>query len=148
MNEHVLSFLILDDMRDGQNEGSGYGPIHIKLQDLTKDAILAGVERLAAPFLNCIARRKTLDVCEEAYYEILSDEEDDPSYYFFSSYFDAKEIVNCLLEDKYFCWNNFQKYYVIAFAIDYNRFAVFSKDCKTRLVKWRPNDKNDPIYSE
>jgi hypothetical protein len=148
MDEHTLSFLILDDMHDGQNGGPGYGPIHIKIRDLSKDAILAGMQTLAAPFLKYIARKKTIDVSDEAYHMILSDEEDDPSDYFFSSYYDDKDVVKCLFEDKYFCWNRFQKYYVIAYAIDYNRFAVFSKDCKTRLVKWRSDDKKDPIYSE
>jgi len=45
----------------------------------------------------------------------------------------------------YWVWNRFEKYYVVAFALDFTRFEVYSKDCDKQLIKWRENDENDKI---
>ncbi len=53
-----------------------------------------------------------------------------------------------ILKDRqYIVWNNACKYYSIAFAINYTRFKVFSNDYITEIIKWRDNDKNDPIIT-
>jgi hypothetical protein len=55
------------------------------------------------------------------------------------------EIVEDLLNDKYTVYNRVNKYYVLAIALDYTRFDIYSKDCDKVLIKWRDNDENDPI---
>jgi hypothetical protein len=50
-----------------------------------------------------------------------------------------------LLEDKYLVYNRVSKYYVLAFAVNWARFDVYSKDCDKKLMTWRDNDENDPI---
>jgi len=55
------------------------------------------------------------------------------------------EIIDDLMDKGYWVWNRFEKYYVVAFALDFTRFEVYSKDCDKELIKWRENDKNDKI---
>ncbi|MFS8160395.1 MAG: hypothetical protein ACMG6E_09370, partial [Candidatus Roizmanbacteria bacterium] len=67
------------------------------------------------------------------------------SGYFYKKYMSLSDITNDLLNDGYYVWNRFEKYYVIAFALDYVRFEIYSKDCDKILIKWRENDATDPI---
>lgn len=55
------------------------------------------------------------------------------------------EIPECLCRDGYWVWNRFEKYYVVAFSLNFTRFEVYSKDCNKELVKLRDNDENDII---
>lgn len=70
-------------------------------------------------------------------------------YYFKNSYvpetFNPREIARSLWKENYYVINRFEKYYVIAFALDFTRFEVYSKDCDKELIKWRENDENDPV---
>ena len=34
---------------------------------------------------------------------------------------------------------------MIAFALDYARFEIFSKDCDKELISWRGDDQDDPV---
>ena len=34
---------------------------------------------------------------------------------------------------------------MIAFALDFKRFEIYSKDCDKELIHWHENDDNDPI---
>jgi hypothetical protein len=47
------------------------------------------------------------------------------------------EIVNGLMDNDFYVANRFEKYYVIAFAIDYARFEIYSKDCDKKLIQWK-----------
>lgn len=58
---------------------------------------------------------------------------------------DMNMIVTELMTQKYSVYNRVEKYYVIAFAINWTRFEVFSKDCDKELIKWRAEDQNDPV---
>jgi hypothetical protein len=48
-------------------------------------------------------------------------------------------------KDRYVVYNRVEKYYVMAFALDYTRCEVFSKDYYKELIKWREGDKDDCI---
>lgn len=56
-------------------------------------------------------------------------------------------IVKSLKAKRFFVRNRYNKYYVIAFAIDYTRFEIFSKDYSKKLISWRDNE-DDPISEE
>ncbi len=55
------------------------------------------------------------------------------------------EIPEQLCRDGYWVWNRFEKYYVVAFSLNFTRFEVYSKDCNKELIKLRDNDEHDPI---
>jgi hypothetical protein len=136
---HTLSFSILDDC---EHE---YGPINISIPD------------------------KNISTIETAIKSILNDlykSNEDPSGYYarFDSYYKKKffpteheinEIAQDLSDCGYYVINRFEKYYVIAYALDFTRFEIFSKDCDKELIIWpdSPNGKvigliTDPDYNE
>ena len=113
---HILSFTVLDDLNPA------YGPVHETLDDLTLSSIEKSVRKILQNF----------------------NSSNDPSgYYHQYKDSDMESIVNSLFSKKYYVINRFEKYYVIAFAIDYTRFEVFSRDCDKELIKWRDVDEND-----
>ena len=117
---HTVSFCILDDLKPA------YGPFHESMVDLTKSNIEQAVRKLLQDFLT--AGR-------------------DPSGYYCKEIneLEIKSVTNSLCNRNYYVINRFEKYYVIAFAIDYTRFEVFSRDCDKELIKWRTDDTNDPV---
>ena len=98
------------------------------------------------------ARKKRRDEWDAKY----SKSKSDPSN-FFSGYvleyqedppFDEKnadDVAETLLEDGYFVRNRVEKYYVIAFSLDFTTFSVYSKDCDPRPIDWKevPEDDSD-----
>jgi hypothetical protein len=63
---------------------------------------------------------------------------------------DPDEIMRIaarLFRDGYYVLNRVNKYYVVAFALDWVRFEIYSKDCPKEVVKWRKNDGDDPIVA-
>ena len=143
---HTISFMILYDLEPA------YGPIHMDIGNLKKKTVKVGVMKLAQPFLKRLKRKRKEGVdFDNRCWNVKEGEEVDPSTYYFDGfaglgyYFNADEVVRDLSEDGYYCWNRFEKYYVIAFAIDYVRFEVFSKYCDKELIKWRENDTYDEI---
>ncbi len=55
------------------------------------------------------------------------------------------EVLRDLLRENYYVRNRYEKYYVLAFAINHTRFHIWSKDCDAELIKWRDDDKFDVI---
>ena len=47
------------------------------------------------------------------------------------------EIVAGLVDDGYWVLNRYDKYYAVAFALDFTSFLVYSKDCDAELIDWR-----------
>lgn len=60
----------------------------------------------------------------------------------------VSDIVHDLLRDGYYVWNRWEKYWSVAFALDYARFEVYAKDIDKELIKWRENDGEDPVYHQ
>ena len=60
----------------------------------------------------------------------------------------VEKLSQQLTTDGYLVWNRCEKYYVLAFAIDYMRFEVYSKDYMKKLIKWRDNDEGDPVVHQ
>ncbi len=118
--QHTLSFAIFDDLFPL------YGPIHVSIKDLSWLEINKSVCEIASPF-----QSKQI--------------KDPITYYFGTSYgygpdFNQVDIVNNLHQDGYFVKNRYNKYYVVAWSIDYTRFEIFSKDKDKILVSWRSED--------
>ena len=115
MTRTVLSFSILDDL----NHMSNY-PKHVELQDKTFQTIKTAILGLLQNFKN--------------------GSDYDPSYFFDREFFSTNEYINQIVEDlldkNYYRRNRVEKYYVIAFALDYTRFEIFSKDCEKQLIDW------------
>lgn len=57
-------------------------------------------------------------------------------------------ISDKLLVDNYYAINGYNKYYVIAFSINYTRFYISSKDCGKQLIKWRIEDNDNEIEDD
>lgn len=118
---NTVSFCILNDLCPA------YGPVHKSFDVSTGDNLMEitnAVTDILTQFKN------------QGY---------DPSgyYYQYINNNEIREIAADLLNDGYYVWNRFEKYYVIAFALNYTRFEVFSKDYDKELIKWRDNDEND-----
>ena len=101
------------------------GPTTVILPDLTADSLRAAVVKLTKPY-----REEKIP---------------DPTGYYFSSYYNAGRIVQELEEQGCYCVNRYEKYYVIAFAVDYRRFEIFSKDRNKKLISWGRDDCDDPV---
>ena len=117
---NTISFCILDDLE------YYHGPVHVEFQHHTE--IKDIITNLVTPF------KETRDA--SSYFDKAFFEESDRN---------ISEIVSGLKRNDYFVINRYNKYYVIAFAINYTRFEVFSKDCDKKLITWRPEDGNDPV---
>jgi hypothetical protein len=134
-----LQFSILDDLRhtlspDEDVESDTCGPIIVELKEITyetvNDALTTIVENLT--------RDPTLTFMTWGPNSALA-----PGYKSTIS-----SITNELLDNNYYVNNRCEKYYVLAIALNYTRFEVFSKDCDKELIKWRDNDENDPVVHQ
>ena len=140
---HTLSFAIIDDLRQF-DEDWGYGPIHVRIPDTRRETIRKAIEEIAKPFKKYIERRKNLTFDERCELQNVPDEEIDPTMYYFAMYFDGpedddiNEAVDKLHDKGWHHWNFFEKYYVIAYAIDYKTFRICSKGNKPTLIQWVP----------
>lgn len=56
-----------------------------------------------------------------------------------------KEVVENLEQSGYCVWNQYEKYFVIAFALDYKRFWIWCKNQIPQVIQWRKDDIIDPI---
>ena len=128
---HTLSFIILNDLKPALDRRD------VIIKDLKLDTIEAGVLQVTQQWRQM--------------------PENDPSNYYFGRgcfhshknvflldngchdgppYFDFINVAMELQEEGYSVWNRFEKYYVIAFAIDYKRFQVCSKGCDPKVMHW------------
>lgn len=119
METRTVSFCILDDL------SPAYGPKSetVELEGNFANNVQAAVHKLILDFIA---------------------EDNDPTGYYVNE-IDESAIVADLLSDKFYVINRYEKYYVIAFALDFTRFEVYSKDCSKELIKWRSTDANDPV---
>jgi len=117
---NTVSFCILDDLIPK------YGPVHVNFDGLSYDTVNKVVTNILSTFKS---------------------QKDDPTGYYNEriNAHEIQEITQDLLNSGYYVWNRFEKYYVIAFALNFTRFEVFSKDCDKELIKWRDNDESDEI---
>lgn len=53
-----------------------------------------------------------------------------------------------LAREGYWVANHVNKYYVLAFAVNYARFEVYSKERDKELIKWRENDRGDRVHHQ
>jgi len=107
----------------------------------------------------CITKHRKFNTKEELknilyklWDKFINEELLDSSSYFFN--FETKEedinhVYTSLLYDDYCVYNRFEKYYVIAFSINYKRFYIWSKYCNARLIDWgeKNNDNVDETLS-
>lgn len=72
---------------------------------------------------------------------------------------DVDYVAEKLIDENYFVYNRVNKYYVVAFALDYTRFEIYSKDCDKQLINWQVDNEKaknakivhqieDPDYNE
>lgn len=121
METHTVSFVILDDLKPFM------GPCHATFDGPVRSiAIEAAVRKLVG------------NVTPEA----------DPTMSVFQKEnleSNIRDIVWDLERESFWRMNRVNKYYVVAFALDYTRFEVFSKDCEKELIRWRPESDDDPV---
>ena len=79
---------------------------------------------------------KTIDEMK-LYAGYIFEELKDRVYWFSDHYYSPEEIISDLLNSKYHVRNRYEKYYVLAFAIDHAIFPIWSKDCGARNVHWQ-----------
>lgn len=121
----TLSLCIFDDL------SPIHGPFHIMIpKKYNISSIEKGLHKIIRPFRNKIII--------------------DRSGYFSRDFFNnGPELISNmshkLFNDDYYVVNRYNKYYAIAFSINYTRFEIFSKDCDKQLIHWRSDDSNDPI---
>lgn len=118
---HTVSFVVLDNLENY------IGPRHITIPDLSITSVVYAVKQLTR-----------------------SEEIRNPLYFFDDEYYDSSgywpnKIASTLIEDGYYVINRWQKYYVIAFALDYTRFEVYSKDCDKKLIDWETPEQTNAV---
>lgn len=154
----TISYVMLDDLSPRDP------PVH-KQTPRTKAAIKAFVMDIANNYRPSLADRPTSKhdspgcpsysdddkKLAQAWDGKYKDKKHDPSLYFsgFSGMRVDREplgerqaeiIAKQLLENKYFVRNRLEKYYVVAFALDYATFYVYSKDYDPKVIDWRERD--------
>lgn len=105
---HTVSFVCIDDFK--------YGPeVNIEVADLNRDNLLIAVKNIG-------------DEISKAYYfnQLVKTRSEEL----------FNDIVDSLLEHGHYVLNQFDKYYVVAFALDYKRFNVYSRGYDKELIKW------------
>lgn len=127
---HTISYCLMDETE------YYYGPVHMKINNLKYETISKAIDKLL--------RDSQKEDCEPPHFLEYDEPRmwaDDPPYY------DNNDITKDLMNDGYYVWNRYQKYYVIAFAIDYTRFEFYSKDVDKRVIEWGNTceAKNGPI---
>jgi len=126
--KHTLSFIYLDDCQPCD----GY-PLHIEFDcenDKEKEVKITKIIKEIFDNMN-----KSSPVFDK----LLVDR---PSYWDILMCQYEKEIIYDLCNKRYWVWNYYEKYYVIAyvfafaFALDYETFEISSKDCYKRDIEW------------
>jgi hypothetical protein len=137
---HILSFGILDDLvfAYGPSRTAPPGPIHKEINDISKKNLFKAVCDMIVVF-----KWKDFNDCygesglfgKFCYDKTHDHGISDPSRYFDYAFFKDKKnvhvieiIVDDLCNQKFFVINWYNKYYVIAFALNYERFG------KTRFL--------------
>lgn len=149
MSEVVISFVLLDDL------SPSVGPIHRAIK-YNKEEIITFIKEIENLFYkNSEVRDMKFD--ERIKYCEQHNKRGDSSRFFNENLTDDERdgIAEELLNNQYYVRNRVEKYYVIAFAINYTCFDVYSKDCDKELVSWG-DDKvgeikgiiTDPHYNE
>ncbi|AYV75852.1 MAG: hypothetical protein Terrestrivirus3_121 [Terrestrivirus sp.] len=66
-------------------------------------------------------------------------------YFFYDEdlYYDEEIVLNNLKTKGYYVANQYNKYYVYAYSIDYVRFEIYSKQCSTTIIDWETDKQND-----
>jgi hypothetical protein len=154
----TISFGILDDLN------FDHGPIHRNINKADINDIRKNIKDMISVF-----KWKDVVGCkpETGAFGKYCDEENhdhgkrDESGYFDEDFFKKEDelvnhIASNLQRESFYVINRYNKYYVIAFAINYSRFEIFSKDCNKILIDW--GEKNgsiiydgiiqDPDYNE
>lgn len=127
LDSHTLSFQILDDL-DRRYE------IDVQLPSLERSAVEMAVRRIAKPFVTGSRRM----ACSQDYFDSDFDPERTSGF--------LQDLVRALCTRRYHCANRFEKYYVYAWAIDFVRFEIFSKDYDKELISWSSGE--GPIVGE
>jgi hypothetical protein len=136
---YTLSFGFLDDLRLKTNL-TFYFDDHDELQDILNFIVDCAF---------CKNNRKSVErLKDESYRNLVKDYveknkiEDMHDGYFFSDdeyqqYNKNDYIKDALESKKFYVENQWNKYYVFAYSIDYTRFNVYSKMCQGELIEWR-----------
>lgn len=122
----MLSFGILDDLH------FSYGPVHTKLGE----SLDTSVRELVNVF-----RKQYVKGCNYCLNKDHGHEMIDESGYFDNEFFMKEDyyislIVQSIDQTSYFVYNGYNKYYVIAFALNHKTFKIHSKDCEPKTIDW------------
>jgi hypothetical protein len=154
-----LSFCILDDLE------FMYGPIHKELDNFDNATLKKNINEMVSIFkwtnyngcngkIDLIFGRHCFDKTHKHF------EYYDASEYFDDDFFNSADeninnIANDLLKKNFFVMNRYNKYYVIAFSINFTRFEIYSKDCQKKFINWNHSGNiseegiiYDPDYNE
>ena len=72
----------------------------------------------------------------------------DPSSYYFINGINITHVSNNLSYSNYSVLNQYERYYVHAYAIDFVRFEIFSKDYEKEIIDWGILHGNEEIVSD
>jgi hypothetical protein len=162
----MISFGILDgsDFR--------YGPIHAEIHHLDDFYELHNVVGALVEVFKWKSIEDCVPVDELIYYGQCNNRnhkpgvhytagECDPSDFFGEEFWENEEqcinsIVQSLIKKSFFVTNRYNKYYSIAFAINYTRFEIYSFGCDKELIDWKDGKGivsqfgiiHDPNYNE
>jgi hypothetical protein len=129
-NNKAISFCILDDLE------FMYGPITKQFSE--KDNLKTIVRKLIIEYLVECGNSDPIDFFWE--YDCKTQESREKCLIE-----NIETIANKLSSQRYYVCNRWNKYYVVAFAIDFVRFEIYSKDCDKELINWGSDNNNGEI---
>jgi hypothetical protein len=138
-NTCIISYVMLNDLKPI------YSPIHKRIL-FDKNSIKKFILEIASMYQPEFSG----DIVElKEWRKKYPNWKDDSSYYFtgykgYSSPFNenhAENISKRLIKNRYHVVNRINKYYVVAFSINYSLFYVYSKDYNPEIIDWNFGDK-------
>ncbi|AQN68726.1 hypothetical protein [Saudi moumouvirus] len=79
------------------------------------------------------------NILKNIWNKFLSGNYSDRTHYFFDNKTmkeDIKYVLKRLKNENYCVFNGFEKYYVVAFSLNYTKFYIWSRDCKPLIINW------------
>ncbi len=128
MTQHVLSYGYLDNLAhihaspwsfrfNSRNKADRDEKIKRLMEVIFKRAIMK-------PIMNHEQKSKDMSLSFPTHWETQVEPHKD-------------EIIKSLCEQGHWVYNDYDKNYVIAFAINFAEFEVWSKGCDKKLIKWK-----------
>lgn len=116
VNRNMLSFAFFDDLEEIVR-------FDVPINGLNKSSIKVGLDTIRNKVIDGNYRTR----CWYKGYKWCENYVTDPSY-------NESDVLDKLMDNDYYVVISFEKYYAVAYAINYKRFYIYSKDQEIKVI--------------